>query len=278
MPKHENLCFETICRIRLDRKRIELLYFFFCALLILCFPSITISAQKIIKNSIGMEFVLIPAGSFMMGADKNFEEAFEDELPRHKVTITKSFYIGEYEVTQEQWVAVMGNNPSRFKDRKRPVEQVTWDEANEFMKRLNEMEKTNGYRLPTEAEWEYVARAGSNTAYFFGDDGDELSQYAWFSENSKEKSHPVAKLNKNAWGVYDIHGNVWEWCQDRYDEKYYSISPLKDPQGSSTGSHRIARGGSWMSDARHCRSAVRYHDSPGDRDPDVGFRLVWQPE
>jgi len=249
-----------------------------CCLFIISYPGVSHSGPKIIKNSIGMEFVWIPAGSFMMGADQNFEDAFEDELPRHKVTISRPFYIGEYEVTQEQWVAIMGNNPSRFKDRKRPVEQVSWDEAMEFIQKLNKKEMTDGYRLPTEAEWEYVARAGSDTVYCYGDDADDLNQYAWFKGNSGGKTHPVAKLKKNAWGVYDMHGNVWEWCQDRYGDGYYANSLLKDPKGPATGSLRIGRGGSWESDTKHCRSAVRYHDSPADRDPDVGFRLVWQPE
>jgi formylglycine-generating enzyme required for sulfatase activity len=262
----------------LVRKLLKKGLFFLCCVCVLCFPSISNGNPKIIKNSIGMEFVLIPAGSFMMGADRNFEDAFEDELPQHKVVISRSFYIGEYEVTQAQWVAIMGNNPSKFKDRKRPVEQVAWDDVKEFIHILNKKEKTNAYRLPTEAEWEYAARAGSDTTYCFGDDPDDLSQYAWINENSGKKTHPVAKLKKNAWGIYDMHGNVWEWCQDNYGDKYYSNSPLMDPKGPSKGSLRVGRGGSWSSDARHCRSAVRYHDSQGDRDPDVGFRLIWQPE
>ena len=228
---------------KLVKKLLKELCFSLCCLCFLSFPSVSIGGPKIIKNSIGMEFVLISAGSFMMGANKNFEDAFEDEFPQHKVIISRPFYIGEYEVTQAQWVVIMGDNPSSLKDRKRPVEQVTWDDVNEFIHKLNKKEKTNAYRLPTEAEWEYAARAGSDTTYCFGDDADDLSQYAWFNGNSEGKTHPAAKLKKNAWGIYDMHGNVWEWCQDRYSDKHYSKSSLKDPRGPTTGSLRVGRGG-----------------------------------
>lgn len=255
----------------------KMLLLIFCSLL--SFVPFSVSAgEKIFKNSVGMEFVLIPAGSFMMGADMNFEEGLEDELPRHKVSFTQEFYMGEYEVTQAQWVAVMGFNPSKFKDRKRPVEQVSWDDVNEFIKKLNKREGKEAYRLPTEAEWEYAARAGTDTVFFFGDDPDDLSEYGWYKGNSSEKTHPVAQLKKNAWGLYDMLGNVWEMCQDFYDAKYYSKSPSTNPPGPPSGAFKVARGGSCESESWQCRSAIRYSDSAGDRDKDLGFRLVFTPQ
>ncbi len=247
------------------------------AVAILLFVSFPAAAgQKAYKNSIGMEFVLIPAGSFMMGTDKNFEDCDDHETPRHKVTISKPFYIGKYEVTQDQWVAVMGSNPSKFKGRKRPVDQVSWEDTQSFIRKLNRKEETDKYRLPTEAEWEYAARAGTTTAYSFGNDKGGLGQYAWYGGNSG-KTHPVGQLRPNAWGLYDVHGNLWEWCQDWYGEKYYSDSPSTNPRGPSSGSDRVRRGGSWFSGTRLCRSAYRYRYSPGRRNYDLGFRLALSP-
>ncbi len=245
------------------------------AVVILLFISFqAVAEQKTYKNSIGMEFVLIPAGSFMMGADKNFEDCRDSETPRHKVTISKPFHIGKYEVTQEQWVAVMGSNPSEFKGRTRPVDQVSWEDAQSFIRKLNRKEGTNKYRLPTEAEWEYAARAGTTTAYSFGDDKGGLGQYVWYSGNSGKESHPVGQLRANAWGLYDIHGNVREWVQDWYGEVYYSNSPSANPKGPSSGSARVLRGGCWGCSARFCRSAYRGYYSPGLRVTGFGFRLV----
>ena len=239
-------------------------------------PAVDGSA-KTYTNSIGMEFVLIPAGSFMMGADKNFEDAHDDETPRHKVRISKPFYLGEYEVTQEQWVAVMGSNPSEFKARERPVETVSWEDAQAFIRKLNSKEGHQRYRLPTEAEWEYAARAGSGGKYAFGDDEGQLSQYAWYYGNSGDKTQPVGRLQPNAWGLYDMHGNVWEWVQDWYDENYYSKSPSTDPAGPSSGSYRVLRGGSWGSFAGVCRSAAPNRSTPSARDFNYGFRLALSP-
>jgi len=235
-----------------------------------------VAAQpKTFTNSIGMEFVLIPAGSFMMGADKNFEEAADHETPRHKVTISKSFYLGKYEVTQEQWVAVMGSNPSNFKGRTNPVEEVSWHDVQEFIHRLNQKENTNVYRLPTEAEWEYACRAGTTTTYSFGDDADQLGQYAWYIDNSGDKTHPVGQKQPNAWGLYDMHGNVWEWVQDWYGKTYYSQSPAKDPQGPSSGESRLLRGGSWNFDASNARCANRVYLAPAFRVSNVvGVRVA----
>lgn len=247
-----------------------------CALLLFVLaggPSL--AAEKTYTNSIGMEFALIPAGSFMMGADKNFENASDDETPRHKVTIGKAFYLGKYEVTQAEWVAVMGHNPSKFKGRDNPVEQVSWDDAQVFIRKLNQMEGTDKYRLPTEAEWEYAARAGSKAAYCFGDDAGELGRYAWYGDNSGERPHPVGKKEPNAWGLYDMHGNVYEWVRDWYGD--YRSSPAADPQGPSSGSYRVFRGGSCHDSAWYCRSAYRYYFTPDSRYYGFGFRLALSP-
>jgi formylglycine-generating enzyme required for sulfatase activity len=225
-------------------------------------------------NSIGMKFVLIPAGSFTMGADKHFENANDDETPTHRVTISQPFYLGKYEVTQEQWVAVMGENPSNFKGRNNPVEQVSWDDAQAFISKLNQKEKTDKYRLPTEAEWEYAARAGTNTTYSFGDDAGQFGQYGWYDGNSGETTHPVGQLQPNAWGLHDMYGNVWEWVQDWYGEHYYADSPSSDPPGPASGSSRVFRGGSWGSPAKRSRSAYRYDYTPDYRVSYLGLRLL----
>jgi formylglycine-generating enzyme required for sulfatase activity len=236
------------------------------------------AAEKTYTNSIGIEFVLIPAGSFTMGADKNFEDAMDRETPQHLVSISKAFYMGKYEVTQAQWTAVMGSNPSKFKGRSNPVEQVSWDDAQQFVRRLNQEEGTSKYRLPAEAEWEYAARAGTSSTYSFGDDAGALSGYAWFKDNSRDTTHPVGQKQPNPWGLYDMHGNVWEWVQDWYEERYYSSSTSTDPKGPSSGSNRVIRGGSWYNFAKYCRSAFRYFSSPDVRGNLLGFRLVLSPE
>jgi formylglycine-generating enzyme required for sulfatase activity len=222
-----------------------------------------------VRNSIGMEFVPIPAGAFMMGS----AQGNNDERPSHQVTISRPFYLGKYEVTQAQWEAVMGSNPSRFTGQPdRPVEQVSWDDVQAFIRKLNEKEGGTMYRLPTEAEWEYAARAGSTTAYSFGDDPGQLGEYAWYTDNSGGQTHPVGQRQPNAWGLYDMHGNVWEWVQDWYGT--YAAEPVTDPQGPSSGSNRVVRGGSWRNGARFCRSAYRFYAHPGDRIVDLGFRLL----
>ena len=232
------------------------------------------AAPKRHINSLGMEFVLVPAGSFLMGGNKLFETAEKDEMPQHRVTISKPFYLGIHEVTQAQWVAVMGENPSKFKGRQRPVEQVSWDEVQKFIGKLNAQEGHKRYRLPSEAEWEYAARAGTGGTYFFGDDEDELGLYAWYEDNAAGKTHHVAGKKPNPWGMYDMHGNVWEWVQDWYAQDYYQGSPANDPAGPSAGEYRVLRGGSWSNGAEFCRVADRGIISTDIRLDHLGFRLV----
>ena len=210
-------------------------------------------------------FVQLPAGEFLMGT----ETGSAAEKPAHRVRISAPFEMGKYEVTQGQWEAVLGNRPSYFGGDNRPVEQVSWYDVQEFIGRLNALEDGYTYRLPTEAEWEYACRAGST-----GDYAGKLDQVAWYDENSQQMTHAVGTKQPNAWGLYDMHGNVFEWCQDYYDAGYYAQSPGVDPQGPEAGSFRVKRGGGWMFSAAFARSAARDLFAPSYRFNYVGFRLV----
>ena len=235
---------------------------------------------KVWTNSIGMEFVKIPAGSFWMGSGKDDEDASDLEKPRHKVTISRPFYLGRYPVTQTQWEAVMGNNPSSFKGTKRPVECVSWDDAQEFIFKLNAREGHNRYRLPTEAEWEYACRAGSKGRYCFGDDESKVSEYVCCYEGARDETYPVGQRKPNAWALYDMHGNVKEWCSDLLDN--YSAGAVVDPQGPEApteegGKNYMLRGGSWYYVAAFCRSASRDFLGHFACKYDIGFRLALSP-
>jgi formylglycine-generating enzyme required for sulfatase activity/serine/threonine protein kinase len=239
-----------------------------------------ISSGKIVTNSIGMKLVFIPAGGFVMGSPSSESQRDNDEGPQHKVTISKSFYMGIYEVTQEQYQAVMGNNRSYFKGENLPAERVSWNDAVEFCKKLSRKEGKT-YRLPTEAEWEYACRAGTTTPFNTGETistecANYYGNYTYGNGHKglyRQKTTPVGSFSPNAFGLYDMHGNVWEWCQDRYDSKYYSNSPTVDPQGPSKGQYRVLRGGSWLN-TWGCRSALRFKDKPNKRGGDFGFRVV----
>jgi len=229
-----------------------------------------------ISNSIGMKLVWIPAGEFMMGSP-SWEEGRSRDLDEavHRVKINKGFWMGQTEVTREQYQAGMGTNPRKLKKWDNyPVENLSWNDAMEFCRRLS---KKGGqtYTLPTEAQWEYACRAGSKTRFSFGDSDSSLGDYAWYSGNSNFNTHPVGKKKPNAFGLYDMHGNVWEWCSDYYHEDYYSSSASVDPKGPSGGQGRVIRGGSMSSDSQLCRPASRDWLSPGYRTKDVGFRVVF---
>ena len=248
-----------------------------------------------------LELVLIPAGKFVMGSPKDLIEAelrvhvidspanriykgnIPGEGPQHLVRITRPFYLGKCLVTQEQWQAVMGNNPSCYKGAKNPVESVSWDDCQQFLDKLNARFRRRHpsplpagqgeFRLPSEAQWEYACRAGSTTRYCYGDEESEFGEYAWYKENSDSKTHPVGQKRPNGWGLYDMHGNVREWCQDWYDPNYYVNSLTDDPAGPTAGSSRVIRGGSWSGAASLCRSARRSGNSSGLRDGRLGLRV-----
>jgi formylglycine-generating enzyme required for sulfatase activity len=260
-----------------------------------------------VTNSIGMTFKLIPAGEFFMGSPDDAIEAEKDERPSHPVRISKPFYLGACEVTQAQYKAVMGNNPSSFstngdgKDRvagqstdQYPVEQVSWVDAIQFCNKLSEKEgkkpfyeidgedirvsdwNGQGYRLPTDAEWEYACRANATapTRFSFGDNTVELGAYGWFDGNSDSRTHPVSQKRPNGFGLYDMHGNVWEMCWDWHGTDYYNQSPAEDPTGPARAAGRVNRGGAWNDGPRDCRSAKRGWRAPDGRVSHLGFRLT----
>jgi formylglycine-generating enzyme required for sulfatase activity len=222
-------------------------------------------------NGVKLEMVELPGGTFLMGSPEEEENRLRFEGPQHQVTVS-AFAIGKYEVTQAQWQAVMGNNPSKFIGDDLPVEQVSWESAQEFCGRLSQRTGQT-YRLPTEAEWEYACRAGTTGAY-----AGTLEEMAWYGGNSGGKTHVVGQKQPNAWGLYDMHENVWEWCQDWFDGDYYSQSPAIDPQGPGLSSNlsRVRRGGGWLAFAGEddCRSASRNNFGPCYHNSSIGFRLV----
>ncbi|HUW83277.1 MAG TPA: SUMF1/EgtB/PvdO family nonheme iron enzyme [Phycisphaerae bacterium] len=220
-------------------------------------------------ENVSMKLILIPAGKFTMGSPDSETGHQSDEGPQREVTITKPFYMGVYEVTQEQYGQVMGQNPSRFKSPQNPVESVSWNDAVEFCEKVSQ-NTGRRLRLPTEAEWEYACRAGTNTRFSFGESDTDLGDHAWCSSNSSNQPHPVGQKKPNAWKLYDMHGNVWEWCADWY--ALYPSAENTDPQGPASGSFRVLRGGSWHDIPYDCRCAARSLNSPGDRHYYNGFR------
>ena len=235
--------------------------------------------QKILEfNGVPARFAWIPPGSFVMGSPEGEPGRYDDESPQHLVRFAGGFWMQTTPVTQAQWQAVMGNNPSYFKGvgSDAPVERVSWNDVQEFIQKLNSTTKETQFRLPTEAEWEYACRAGTTTKYYFGDDQDLLQKYAWHDTNSKGTTHPVGQLIPNTWGLYDMHGNVWEWCQDHWSDTYEEVnangvvrSALNDTET------RVIRGGSWYANARNCRAANRRWFTPSNRNGDLGFRLMF---
>ena len=240
--------------------------------LILLFPVVNGVGQKQLRNkkaglvfqAIEIEVVEIPAGSFLMGSENN-----NTEMPVHRVNISKCFFIGKYEITQSQWKAIMGTNLSYFPTcgDDCPVESVTWDEVKNFIKKINDLQTDYQYRLPTEAEWEYACRAGT-TGDYYGD----LDSIGWYSGNSGRTTHPVGKKQPNRFGLYDITGNVFEWCEDLYSD--YQSETVTDPTGGISGPDRVARGGGWYAPASNLRSAYRSRDTHSNVSYGIGFRLV----
>jgi formylglycine-generating enzyme required for sulfatase activity len=223
-------------------------------------------------NDVKLEMVLIPAGKFVMG-DRTGDSS---ERPAHEVNITKPFNLGKYEVTQEQWMAVMGKNPSHFKGAENPVECFTWDDCQAFLMKLTARFAAPGekFALPTEAQWEYACRAGTTTKWSFGDDERLLGDYAWFAGNSQHRTHPVGRKKPNAWGLYDMQGNVWEWCADRFSRGFYATSPADDPVGPDVGTARVLRGASWTYDCRQCFQYAYRFGMPPSPDGSIGFRVA----
>ena len=244
-------------------------------------PSNTISDDVItipVKDGICIEMVKVEGGTFMMGATKEMRDpnvSLLNEEPVHQVTLTNDYYIGKYEVTQALWQAVMGSNPSKYKGDNLPVEMVSWNDCQEFISKLNSMTGRK-FRLPTEAEWEYAARGGKKSRGYQYSGSNSISDVAWYSGNcgniSGINTHPVGKKQANELGIYDMTGNVWEWCQDMYG--YYSFSAQKNPTGSTVGNKRVIRGGSWFNARESCRTSDRADSSPDHHFEGLGLRLA----
>lgn len=233
-----------------------------------------VAASKQIVNSIGMTLLPIEAGRFDMGSNAS---GVANEQPVRQVKVAP-FYLGKYEVTQAEWVAVMGNNPSQFKDPRRPVDQVTWIQVEEFIQRLNQKEKTTKYRLPSEAEWEYAAQAGLSGEYGFAGALGELAQYGWYGQPGNVGTRPVGQRKPNAWGLYDMHGNVWEWVDDCWHDSYDG-APSDGSSWTEKGNCavRLLKGGGWNSEAFYTRSRVRGSYGYDLNDVGNGFRLAKTP-
>ncbi len=280
---------------RIKKTAVFFLIFLLLPVLLLCCGGESVEQTTVmpkvvsIKTPTGYTMSLIPSGSFLMGSDQHAE----DESPIHTVTVN-AFAMDVYEVTQERFENLMMEDPSHFKDKNRPVEQVRWSDAAEFCNARSVEEgldpcydevtykcnfEANGYRLPTEAEWEYACRSGSASDYCFGSQPSALAQYAWFKQSAQKQTKKVGLKKPNAWGLYDMHGNVMEWCYDVYGEGFYTESPESNPKGPAEGKKRVLRGGAWNSSADACRASFRMADVPGITDAcfaqdTYGFRCV----
>ncbi|MGB9929388.1 MAG: formylglycine-generating enzyme family protein [Methanosarcina sp.] len=246
-----------------------------------------LNSESDYSNSIGMKFVKIPAGDFLMGSSWIEDNRDDDEGPVHEVTIKEPYYLGKFEITQDQWSKIMGNDssPSYHKGEYFPVESVSWYDAQEFIRKLNQIEKTDKYRLPSEAEWEYACRAGTTTTYSCGNDpyiekisseGDciIITYYDCYAASTNLRPFPVGQMQPNPWGLYDMHGNVREWCQDNYHSSYEGAPTDGSAWENVTIKSRVVRGGSWCDRRWDCRSANREEDSPEGRLDALGFRVL----
>ncbi len=252
----------------------------------------SVAALPVVTTKLGIEMVHIPAGKFLMGS----ATGQPDERPPHEVELD-AFLIDRTEITQEQFGRLVLGNPSHFKGATRPVEQVSWAEAARFCNERSKREglqpcynddaecnfAATGYRLPTEAEWEYACRAGATSDYYFGTDAGRIGEHAWYADNAQKTTHPVAGKKANAWGLCDMIGNVAEWCNDPYDEKYYASTPAKNPHGPADSERYVLRGGAWNSSPKACRSSSRVGENAGFQDAcfardAIGFRCVRRPD
>ena len=244
---------------------------------------VTSTQDPVTTPELDLEMMPIPAGKFVMGSPSDEKNRGKHEGPQTTVTITKPFWLGKTEVTQSQWKAVMGNSPSRRNGDDLPVESVSWNDAVAFCEKLNEMKRDTlpagyHYTLPTEVQWEYACRAGTTTRFYYGDtpfSSLELEKYAWHDDNSSDKTHTVGEKLPNDWGLYDMHGNVHEWCLDWYDD--YAGGSVSDPQGPQSGTDRVFRGGSWSHVTWFCRSAHRGWFAPDSKRDFLGFRVALSP-
>jgi len=232
-------------------------------------PIITIP----LSSDQAIDFILVEGGEFFMGDDGS---QYDEEKPTHRVKLF-SFYIGKYQLMQSQWQAITAENPSEFKGKNRSVDNVSWNEVQDFIIKLNE-QTGQQFRLPTEAEWEYAARGGKYSQGYAYSGSDKLKQVGWYEENSNGETHEVGLMLANELGIYDMSGNVWEWCADWFGEKYYEKcrkdGAVENPHGPDNGDYRVIRGGSCFSDSVYCRAMYRDRFQPGYRDSSVGFRLV----
>ncbi|MDD4889134.1 MAG: formylglycine-generating enzyme family protein [Phycisphaerae bacterium] len=235
---------------------------------------VTLPKETIIQLAprVFLRLVLVNPGKFMMGSPNTEAGRSDDEGPQHEVTISKGFYLGACEVTQEQYAVFSWPNPSKFVDATKPVDQVNSEDAAAYCAKAS-AKTGKKFRLPTEAEWEYACRAGSKTRFDFGDDDASFADHGWSRASSENKSQQAGQKKPNAWGLYDMHGNVWEWCSD-YHANYDAKAGSVDPKGPATGTSRVLRGGSWRTDPRLCRSAYRYINTPDFRSSEFGFRVV----
>jgi formylglycine-generating enzyme required for sulfatase activity len=255
--------------------------------------------DKEISNSIGMKFALIPAGKFLMGSPKQEKDRSEHEGPQHEVEISRPFYLGVYPVTKGQFAAFVKDTGYQTQNEKSklgppfgpwqhpfaayeptdddPVICVSWNEATRFSQWLSKKEKKT-YQLPTEAQWEYACRAGTTTAYSFGEDAKAIGEYGWCFDNSAGHTHPVGGKKPNPWGLYDMHGDIFQWCADYYDKDHYGKSPAKDPENTSKADKRVARGGCWHAVPGLCRAANRLPEKADLSTYDYGFRVALAPD
>ena len=233
-------------------------------------PNVVYANGVLTVDDVTYKMVKVEGGTFTMGATPEMSEPYDDEKPTHQVTLS-SYSIGETEVTQALWQAVMGSNPSEFKGENLPVEQVSWDDCQEFIRKLNTL-TSQRFRLPTEAEWEFAARGGNRSNHTQYSGSSSLDEVAWYDGIRGGKTHPVKTKKANELGIYDMTGNVWEWCQDWFGD--YSSSSQSNPEGPSSGSFRVFRGGSWINEPRICRSSSRDCGTPGGRDGRLGLRLA----